>query len=495
MSQVQQANWHSLSPWAIISFSLTSLKHFLSNGYALVPILYTGWQQGFDSVWLPLALALTLVVIFAHGLLSWRKFRYRLTRGQLEVHSGALFKRKVELPIDRIQNVRLEQPFYFKPLRLGNLIVETAGSAKDEACLSAVTQAQAESLRQQLMKRADTDESAPTSAPPNSRLLVKKSLAELALFGLYQNNFVWFAVIAGPVLSQLEGSQLMELGLTQVFDWHQQQLSGNLLLELGFLVGLLLLGYLLFSLISIVAALLKYAPYRLTQELETLQRSGGLLSHQQDILKQHRIQLISLQQPLLARWLKRWTLSFKQVKGNEVEGGSNNHMLVPSLGRGEVHRLLKRLNQRSSKADRIPNRWHPIHPSWFYHRALWCLTPATLTWAFTGSAAETWLLLLAGVLAVLALYLRYRQWGFWRVENDLWIHKGLLGHSWQLVSLSKVQHLQLIQSRGQKRRGLASLKLGLASGELTLPAIPLAKAQDIAAQTLGLIAHDHSNWI
>ncbi|WP_371873374.1 PH domain-containing protein [Shewanella algae] len=257
---MQQANWHSLSPWAIISFSLTSLKHFLSNGYALVPILYTGWQQGFDSVWLPLALALTLIVIFAHGLLSWRKFRYRLTRGQLEVHSGALFKRKVELPIDRIQNVRLEQPFYFKPLRLGNLIVETAGSAKDEACLSAVTQAQAESLRRQLMKRADTDENAPTSAPPNSRLLVKKSLAKLALFGLYQNNFVWFAVIAGPVLSQLEGSQLMELGLTQVFDWHQQQLSGNLLLELGFLVGLLLLGYLLFSLISIVAALLKYAP-------------------------------------------------------------------------------------------------------------------------------------------------------------------------------------------------------------------------------------------
>ncbi|BCV35281.1 PH domain-containing protein [Shewanella sp. SE1] len=495
MNQVQQADWHSLSPWAIISFSLSSLKHFLSNGYALVPILYTGWQQGFDSVWLPLALVLTLVIIFAHGLLSWRKFRYRLTRGQLEVHSGALFRRKVELPVDRIQNVRLEQPFYFKPLRLGNLIVETAGSAKDEACLSAVTQVQAESLRRQLMKQADTDQSAATSAPPNSRLLVKKSLAELALFGLYQNNFVWFAVIAGPVLSQLEGSQLMELGLTQVFDWHQQQVSGNLLLELGFLVGLLLLGYLLFSLISIVAALLKYAPYRLTQEQETLQRSGGLLSHQQDILKQHRIQLISLQQPLLARWLKRWTLSFKQVKGHEVEGGSNHHMLVPSLGSGEVHRLLKRLNQRSSKADRIPNRWHPIHPSWFYYRALWCLTPASLTWAFWGLTTEVWLLLLAGVMAVPALYLRYRQWGFWRIENDLWIHKGILSHSWLLVSLNKVQHLQLIQSRGQKRRGLASLKLGLASGELTLPAIPLAKAQDIAAQTLGLIAHDHSNWI
>ncbi|QWL03236.1 PH domain-containing protein, partial [Shewanella indica] len=104
-------------------------------------------------------------------------------------------------------------------------------------------------------------------------------------------------------------------------------------------------------------------------------------------------------------------------------------------------------------------------------------------------------LLLAGVMAVPALYLRYRQWGFWRIENDLWIHKGILSHSWLLVSLNKVQHLQLIQSRGQKRRGLASLKLGLASGELTLPAIPLAKAQDIAAQTLGLIAHDHSNWI
>ena len=81
MNQVQQADWQSLSPWAIISFSFSSLKQFFSNGYALVPILYTGWQQGFDSVWLPLALALTLVVIFAHGLLSWRKFRYRLIPG------------------------------------------------------------------------------------------------------------------------------------------------------------------------------------------------------------------------------------------------------------------------------------------------------------------------------------------------------------------------------------------------------------------------------
>jgi putative membrane protein len=185
--------WQALSAWSIVSNIFSTLKYILSNGFAIVPIVYTGWRQGFDMQWGILASSLLLLLVTLSAIIEWRKFRFRLNNHQLEVKRGLLFTKKDEIPLSRIQNIRYEQPFYFKPLSLGTLVIETAGSKSDEAHLAALDTQQAQTLKRLLLNLSHTDATVPTHEHPhtdnehgieNTQPIVRKSLWDLILFGL-----------------------------------------------------------------------------------------------------------------------------------------------------------------------------------------------------------------------------------------------------------------------------------------------------------------------
>ncbi len=147
-------------------------------------------------------------------------FRYRLYEDKLGVRHGLIFKKANELPLSKIQNVRLEQPLYFRPMGLYSLVVETAGSKEDEAVLAAVNYERAIAIKQHLVgERAKTQQkvgslSLKQNQPAQGAILdsalesvqeqtqeqtlVTKGVEDLLLFGLYQNNLFWFSTLQVP---------------------------------------------------------------------------------------------------------------------------------------------------------------------------------------------------------------------------------------------------------------------------------------------------------
>lgn len=496
------STWASLSPWSIISFSLQTLKTMINNGYAMIPIVYTGWQQGFSSPWMIIAIVGVIAAILAFAIAQWAQYRYRLIDAKLGIKQGIIFKNAHEIPLNKIQNVRLEQPLYFRPLGLFSLVVETAGSKKDEAVLSAVNYRQAMQLKKLLFQRniATTNEPeqelTPASTSANHGIVVRKSLKDLLIFGLYQNNLFWLSIISGSILGQLDWSKVGQSPLAiDALDWYQINIATSLLNE--FIFGLLALVclYLLLSLISITSAVLKYHPYQLSQRHQTLHRTGGLLAKQQDALALARVQLIRFNQPVIGRIIKLWTVNFKQVQGTEVEQMAKRHMLIPSMSRQHIAETLPQLKGLSSSASELPSHYNGIHFGWFWRRAILPVVIPIIALLVAGINPFTELLWLGAVIFVIGLYLKYRQWGYLLQGDDLWIHTGVLSQSWQLISLKKVQHVCISQTAGQKKKKLASLYIGLASGEQKIPYFPVADARLIAETALSLTKHDHTNWI
>jgi putative membrane protein len=501
--------WQALSAWSIVSNIFSTLKYILSNGFAIVPIVYTGWRQGFDMQWGILASSLLLLLVTLSAIIEWRKFRFRLNNHQLEVKRGLLFTKKDEIPLSRIQNIRYEQPFYFKPLSLGTLVIETAGSKSDEAHLAALDTQQAQTLKRLLLNLSHTDATAPTHEHPhtdnqhgieNTQPIVRKSLWDLILFGFYQNNFIWFAVIVGPIAGQVDLDKIFDSPLAQQFWlWVQQQTHQNIGLQtIMAIVGLFAL-YSLFALISIVAAMLKYHPYQLDKHDDTLQRSGGVISHQQDALAIKRIQLVHLQQPVIARLFKRWTLYFKQVKGHEVGHKTKQHMLVPSVKSTEIELLLAKIPQLSGGASALPSSYSSIHINWLTKRiALPLILASILTiMGYYGHQSPgffefTWFITF---MVILAIYIRYKQWGYVVADKVIWQHSGFFGQQWQRVAFEKVQHVNIIQTQGQKQAQLAYVEVGLASGSVVFPYIPTHVAELIITRSLNATSHDNRNWI
>ena len=500
--------WQALSPWSIVSNIFSTLKNILSNGFAIVPIVYTGWQQGFDMQWGILASSVLLILVTIFAIIEWRKFRFRLHNHQLEVKRGLIFTKKDEIPLSRIQNIRYEQPFYFKPLSLGTLVIETAGSKKDEAHLAALDTLQAQTLKRLLLNLSHTKVTSTDELPnvnsqqniDNTQPIVRKSLADLVLFGFYQNNFIWFAVIAGPIAGQIDWDKIFDSPLAQQFWlWVQQQTHQNIGLQTIMLIVALFAIYSLFSLISIVAAILKYHPYQLDKHDETIQRSGGVISHQQDALAIKRIQLVQVQQPAIARLFNRWTLYFKQVKGHEVEQKTKQHMLVPSVKSTEIESLLTSIPQLSGGASALPNSYKPIHINWLTKRIVLPLFPAivlTIVGYYGHHSLEffefTWF---AATMIMLAIYIRYKQWGYVVADKVIWQHSGFFGQQWKRVAFEKVQHVKITQTKSQKHAQLAYVEIGLASGNVVFPYIPTSVAQQIVAQSLNATVNNNQNWI
>ncbi|RPA63071.1 hypothetical protein EGC86_08275 [Shewanella frigidimarina] len=500
--------WQALSAWSIVSNIFSTLKNILSNGFAIVPIVYTGWQQGFDMQWGILASSVLLILVTIFAIIEWRKFRFRLHNHQLEVKRGLIFTKKDEIPLSRIQNIRYEQPFYFKPLSLGTLVIETAGSKKDEAHLAALDTLQAQTLKRLLLNLSHTKVTSTDELPnvnsqqniDNTQPIVRKSLADLVLFGFYQNNFIWFAVIAGPIAGQIDWDKIFDSPLAQQFWlWVQQQTHQNIGLQTIMVIVGLFAIYSLFSLISIVAAILKYHPYQLDKHDETIQRSGGVISHQQDALAIKRIQLVQVQQPAIARLFNRWTLYFKQVKGHEVEQKTKQHMLVPSVKSTEIESLLASIPQLSGGASALPNSYKPIHINWLTKRIVLPIFPAivlTIVGYYGHHSLEffefTWF---AATMIMLAIYIRYKQWGYVVADKVIWQHSGFFGQQWKRVAFEKVQHVKITQTKSQKHAQLAYVEIGLASGNVVFPYIPTSVAQQIVAQSLNATVNNNQNWI
>jgi putative membrane protein len=510
-SQTSTVKWSGLSPWSIVSYIFNTIRQVLSNGYAIIPFVYTGWQKGFDSPWFIVGAAAVVTAVITYAIVQWAMFRYRLFDDKLGVRHGLIFKKANEIPLSKIQNVRLEQPLYFRPMGLYSLVVETAGSKEDEAVLAAVSYQRAMEIKQHLVSDIQpsgsgltashsTKSSSPSiandSLEPQEKTLVDKGVKDLLLFGLYQNNLFWFSIIAGPILSQFDWSDVVQTQVAKnALDWYYLAIDNNLLNQILLITTLVLGFYLLLSLISMAASVLKYYPYRLSLSGKTLHRTGGIIAKQNDALPLRRVQVVRFSQPIVARLLKLWTLSFKQVKGTEVEQKAKKHMLIPSMNRQEITDLMPAINGAGSINKVLPTHYNPIHIGWFWRRALLPLIIPAVNTIGMGLNPMTEMLWVAGFSFTAGLYLRYRQWGYLFNDDTCWIHTGVLGQSWHLISLIKVQHVAITQTKGQRKRGVANLELGLASGTQTIPYMPVEDARIIAERALAITANNPNNWI
>lgn len=107
---------------------------------------------GFYSVIGAVLIALTLIVL----LLTWAPRRYQLTGYVLnptEVHyrTGALWRKQVSVPVNRIQHVEISQGVIERGLKLAKLVIYTAGGSGSDLAIPGLPLTTAEALRSQLL--------------------------------------------------------------------------------------------------------------------------------------------------------------------------------------------------------------------------------------------------------------------------------------------------------------------------------------------------------
>jgi putative membrane protein len=109
-----------------------------------------------------------------------------------------------------------------------------------------------------------------------------------------------------------------------------------------------------------------------------------------------------------------------------------------------------------------------------------------------------WAVLIASTVFLGMGWMTYRSWRVLGVavnKEHLIFRKGLIGRSYVVVPLSKIQRLKLVQTTFMQGRQVAHLSLVLASRVITVPYLPIQMARELADYALYLVEARPQSWM
>jgi len=151
-------DWRRLHPVTPALRGWKALVAFVAIvGYQMADVLRdVVGALGPGRAWLVVLGAVVLVglVGFVYSALAWRVMRYAVTDTAVHLRTGLLFRQQRQARLDRLQAVDVVQPLLARLLGLAQLNLEVAGGTGSAVQLAFLRDAEAESLRAQILALA-----------------------------------------------------------------------------------------------------------------------------------------------------------------------------------------------------------------------------------------------------------------------------------------------------------------------------------------------------
>ena len=416
-------HWSAVAPIGIVYFIQQFIVIVLNNVFYMLPILFVLWDKIKANPWIAvLIFAGILGLVIGFAVLSFVFFRYRLFEGSVEVKSGIIFKKHINLPFNRIQNVKIEQPFYYRPFGYASLAFDSGGSLSQEARLIALRLDSAQRLRKQISEIAvDTErtevteerlEHAPNvAAPQDETVLNTRSIGDLAMHGITSNRVYLLLAFAAPFVDEI-----IEYFSGEFEGWGlniQSHIEHDPTWQIGlYVLGLFLLFLGIMTVLSIIGAIILFWGFTLSKTQEKFIRRSGLINRHEVAVPISRIQVAIMKQDWLDTLFGRVNLRLDQLNAQANVANPEalaNKLMVPSVFVFQCRDIL---------AHVFPE--HQLHNTAFLsikkmfitRFVLWLVLPITLglTVLFAYHDDPNWWILWLTPIALTALiWLRWRR--------------------------------------------------------------------------------------
>jgi len=492
--------WHRTSPFAILFFIGRILRLITKNArQSLAPLfaLLVAYQGDLVSKLILGGSAFAIVVTVA-SVLSYWFFRFQLLNDSILIRQGVIKKKQLDIKFERIQGINTQQNIVYRYLGLVTVTFDTAGSAGSEGNLPAVTRAFAESLRAQISGNQDRGESADTATNLPGDALVHLDWRDMIRIGLADRRALLVVAFAGPLFERLaDDAEQAVAGTIAMAAGYGLDIDTSNVVWLG--ISAVSILVVLLVLLSIAAAFLRFHDFQLFLGGRTLRSNGGLLTRHEHSMELGKIQTLRLQQGIVQCWLGRFRMTARQA----VSGGRQRKQKlfdIPVVTATLADQLRTQLLGPESGAltqDPRSGQFTSVSPYYMRSRILFLgLVPAliatTLFWSGLGVISLLFLLWIP-LLAALA-YRNWRRAGYLHDDNEIVRRSGFLGYRTVGLLFRKIQRVSVTQSRYQRRKNLASLRMYMASGSVRVPYIDHATAMQLRDYILYKVESSDKAW-
>ncbi|GAA4977185.1 PH domain-containing protein [Pseudonocardia tropica] len=503
---------------------------------ALVVLVLFGAGSGNSTqVWIAGA---AVVIAVAVGVVRWRTTRYRITDERVELHSGLLNRQRRSVPRDRIRTVDLTAPLLHRLVGLSVVKVGSGQSGSDAGLdLDAVTTAEAERLRRELLARpdpargpaaaadgtgadrtgvhgngagedgaggagadgagadgagADGNGAAGDGASVGPADPVDPAGEELDRIDWSSLRYAPLTVGSLAAIGALAGAGwnvLNETGLDPRSLPGADAVAGELSAAPVWATVLVAVGLLLLVMVagSIVLFVERWWDYRLSREPDgTLRVRRGLLTKRSLSVSEQRLRGVTVSEPLLVRALGGGAQAGALTVGLAGEDtDSGGGALGPPVRRAHAHAVAATAARATGPVTDGPLRAHP--PRARTRRLVRAVGPALVPAAALGVLAwfdaAVWPVVVGVALVMLAVPLaldRYRALGHRLDERYLVARHGSLLRTTTALRRDGVIGWRVRQSLFQRRAGVLTLEATTAAGGGAVQVLDLDPADAVA---------------
>ncbi len=477
----------------------------------LIPViaLFLFGKPTVAGVLLLFPLAITVFI----GMVRYFTFWYRIEGRELVTRQGILERTERHIPLERVQDIRIEQGPLHRILGVADVYVETAGGKGPEASFSVLSRREADRLRCTVFEPAMATATpvsgeavaVPASAPASPILVRKLRTRELVLAGLTSNRMasalVAFAVIWGLADNVLPDDVYERIGkwAFRVAEFVMEQETGQavLLVSVGCIFVLLFC-----TCFSVVGSVVLFHGFTLSRIAEDLHRSYGLLTHRSSSLPRRRIQVLEIEEGFLRRMFGLATLRADTAGAGADERGQSRggrDVLLPIVYQSEVAGLVPVFLPDLDSSDPA---WRRVSRKAIRRGtikgAFLCGLFAAGAILFHRSWIGLWpILLLPAVYAVNVM--QYNHLGYSLVERYFRTRRGWLSRSTHVVPIRNTQAIVLRETPFDRRLGLATLFVDSAGQTYTgggprITNLPADEARDLARSLAHQASQTRYRW-
>lgn len=522
--------WRRTSPFAIVFFVGRTVRNFARSFIQLIATFGALWVLIDRNPAVILVIPFGIAAIIAGGVLQYWFFRFRLEEDRILIRQGVFRKTSLDLPFDRVQGINVERSLIDRILGLVTVSLDTAGSVTAEGQLPSVSTDLADWLRTKAgaggpTRGADaagdddgraggvvTSATAP-KVEARGEVVLKLTAGDIIRIGLANRNIVLAAAFLGLLGEVLQiGEDAVEWAMESAEAAFQ---AADEIVRTLLVAGFVLAGLTLVLAVVIGGAFLRHHAFTLWREGTAFRSRAGLLTQREVVVETTKIQQLTLSQGLLMRLLRGFRLralpaALLPGQGVEGTGISMAEVLeVPFLRDPKAEELRSRVfGTEGGSLTLLPRNREFRRVSPLYIRALALrisvtaalvsapfLAPLLASHAGTyladapralpgasflaalpgiggaGAAALgmfLWWLVLIPPAALLA-WQRWRHQAYLHDDDGLASRTGFFGRKVDAFLFRKAQSVSVRQSPLQRRKGLATLQVQLACGQVAVP--------------------------
>jgi putative membrane protein len=487
--------------------SLTGILVLFANSLqktvrALWPILLI-WLVKFDSlnklVFFGIVAGVTIFIVII-SYLQYHFFTFHIDNENQEfvIQKGIINKTRITIQLHKIQQVNINQSLIQRLVGVHKFEIDTAGSDKKEASISAISHTLATILKERLINHSQQESfeiGETVLVDVVSTSFIKIGLISLVKIGFTSNYikslaliFVFFTTILDN-LQQLNSHVIDEDKVTDYLD--TLPIITFFLVVVGFFVGLILV-------VNLIRTILKYFDFTIQKNKHSILLSYGLLATKNKLLNPNKVQKIKITQNFFQKKLDVLTIGVNQASSDPEIANAKDPIEVPGCSMGERDVILKLLfSQLPQKGTQYVPNWRKLALNTFF-----ILVLPVLIFIGTNYILHfiSWndLIIYASIFTVftiLMLWFSFKNYRFFVSEDFIIKQNGAWDIDTTIIEPCKIQAIETQQFFWQKATNIGSVNLSTAGGNINFTTGNYSEIKSLVNYWLYQLETTNKNWM